>query len=234
MRAFIGMPPVVRSTSTASTVGSSGYLLPVQAFACIMSKFPHGARCVDFQCDDSLPAHRSGSPGSWIHVFSAPPWMYWAASWCSPDGPVEYSSVTNAAIGNSICSPEWTTSHTRRFTARPGATEPLCFSPVPALPRHLANVADGDRARAARDLQHGADRPDLTVLRVHASLELLPEGRRKMAIQSCSVPRGQMPSVVSAFDVKAMPTKSYQGYQRFRPTSSVHLQLLSILKLQTA
>merc|ERR1719181_2193922 len=36
---------------------------------------------------------------------------------------------------------------------------------------HLANVADGDRARAARDLQHGADRPDLTVLRVHASLE---------------------------------------------------------------
>ena len=55
-----------------------------------------------------------------------------------------------------------------------------------------------------------------------------------MAIQSCSVPRGQMPSVVSAFDVKAMPTKSYQGYQRFRPTSSVHLQLLSILTLQTA
>ena len=160
--------------------------------------------------------------------------MYWAASWCSPDGPVEYSSVTNAAIGNSICSPEWTTSHTRRFTARPGATDPLCFSPVPALPRHLANVADGDRARAARDLQHGADRPDLTVLRVHASLELLPEGRRKMAIQSCSVPRGQMPSVVSVFDVKAMPTKSYQGYQRFRPTSSVHLQLLSILTLQTA
>merc|ERR1719181_290367 len=36
---------------------------------------------------------------------------------------------------------------------------------------HLANVADGDRARAARDLQHGADGPNLTVLRVHAGLE---------------------------------------------------------------
>ena len=87
------------------------------------------------------------------------------------------------------------------------ATAPLCFSPVPARPGHLANVADGDRARAAGGLQHDVDRPDFTVLRVHAGLELRTEGRQDLAIQS-SVPRGELPSAFSAFAPTTLPTNA--------------------------
>ena len=45
---------------------------------------------------------------------------------------------------------------------------------------HLADVAHGDRARAAGDRHHGADGPEIAVLRVPAALELptRAEGRR--------------------------------------------------------